>query len=102
MNNLKEIIETVILREIEQDEGVFSNGYVLEPVNIETALKGDGKPEEITTDYQLDFFFKKKGETVAKAKALIDALDEYQTSDVTFRWEEQVRLWRATMTITTI
>lgn len=102
MNNLKEIIETVIAREIEQDEGVFDNGYILAPIYNDIALKGDGKPEEITTNYQLDFFFKKKNETIAKAKALIEALSDYPTNNLTFTWESTPRLWRCTVSIETI
>lgn len=102
MNKLKEIIETVIAREIEQDEGVFDNGYILAPVYHDVALKGDGKPEEIITDYQLDFFFRKKGETIAKAKALIEALSDYPMDDFAFTWESTARLWRCTTRIETI
>lgn len=102
MNNLKEIIETVITKEIEQDKGVCNDGYVLAPVYLSTALKGDGKPEEVTTSYQLDFFFRSKGELISKAKSLIDALKDYPTNDLTFTWEETARLWRATVSIETI
>lgn len=102
MNKLKEIIETVIPNEIEQDKGVFANGYILAPAYLQTALKGDGKPTEITTNYQLDFFFKSKGEVTAKSKALILALGDYPLGDLTLNWEETVRLWRATVSIDTI
>lgn len=99
MNKLIRIIESIITREIEQDMGVFADGYILAPVDIRTALKGNGNPEEITTRYQLDFFYKSRGELVAKAKALINALGDYPTNDLTFTWEETARLWRATVLI---
>lgn len=99
MNDLKKIIETIIPKEIEQDNAVFNGGYTIAPINVDIALLGDGEPQEITTSYQLDFFFKGKGELVAKTKSLIIALKDYSTNDTTFTWEETVRLWRATMTI---
>ena len=102
MNELKEIIETVISREIEQDEGVFNDGYVLAPAYTDVGLKGDGKAEEITKNYQLDFFFRKKGETIAKAEALMKALSDYPTTGLTFSFEETPRLWRGTVSIETI
>lgn len=102
MNKLKEIIETIITKEIEPDKGVFADGYVLAPIDVNIALKGDGNPTELTTRYQLDFFFKEKGETVAKAKALLIALGDYPTNDLTFTWEDNARLWRATVSIETI
>lgn len=102
MNELKRIIETIVYREIEPDEAVFSSGYTISPVIMNTSLKGDGEPEEITTSYQLDFFYKSRGEAIAKAKALIDALGDYPTNDLTFTWEEIVRLWRGTILIETI
>lgn len=102
MNKLKQIIKTIITNEIEPDVAVFNDGYTIAPFTTYTALKGDGKPQEIATGYQLDFFFKSKGETVAKAKALIEALGDYPVSDLTYTWETTVRLWRATMTIETI
>jgi len=102
MSDLKSIINTIITKEIEPDKGVCNDGYVLAPVYIETALKGNGKPEEIATHYQLDFFFKSKGEVMAKAKSLIMALEDYPTTDLSFNWEENARLWRATVSIETI
>lgn len=102
MSELNEIIETIITKEIEPDKGVFADGYILSPIYVSTALKGDGNPEELTTNYQLDFFFKSKGETIAKAKALILALADYPTNDLIFSWEETARLWRATVSIETL
>lgn len=102
MNELKQIIESVILKEIQQDDGVSDNSYVLEPISIETVLKGDGIAEETATNYQLDFFFRRKGELLAKAHELHEALGKYQMSDFSFMWEDMARMWRATVTITTI
>lgn len=102
MDKLRDIIESVISREIEQDEGVFSDGYILAPINLGVALKGDGKTEEITTNYQLDFFFKRKMETIAKANLLMDALSDYPTGELMFTWESTPRLWRCTVIIETI
>lgn len=102
MNKLKDIIETIISREIDPERGVFSDGYILQPIYVSTGLKGDGNPEELATNYQLDFFFKNKGEIAAKAKELIYELGDYPTSELSFVWEETVRLWRATVFIETV
>lgn len=102
MDKLKRIIETVISKEIDQDEGVFNDGYVLNPVILGATLKGDGEAEEITTSYQLDFFYKSKGILIAKAKDILVALGDYPTNDFTFIWESTPRLWRATVIIDTI
>ena len=102
MNKLKDIIETVISKEIDQDYGVFSDGYILQPTYISAELKGDGNPEEVTTNYQLDFFYKNKREIIARAKELIVQLGDYPTNDLSFVWEETVRLWRATVFIEVI
>lgn len=102
MDKLKRIIENVIPNEIDQDEGVFADGYVLSPVTLGASLKGDGIAEEINTSYQLDFFYKTKGILIAKARDILIALDDYPTNDITFSWEDTPRLWRATLIIDTI
>lgn len=99
MNKLKSIIETVISREIDLDRGVFADGYILQPIEIRADLKGDGFPEEVTIQYQLDFFYRNRGEVVARAKELLFALGDYPTNDLSITWEETVRLWRATVFI---
>ena len=102
MNKLKTIIETVISKEIDQDLGVFSDGYILQPIDVITELKGDGNPEEVATNYQLDFFYRNKGEITARAKDLIMQLSDYPINDLTFVWETTARLWRATVIIQVI
>lgn len=102
MNKLKSIIETVISKEIDPDSGVFSDGYILQPFALRTELKGDGFPEELATQYQLDFFYKNRGETVSKARELIIKLGNYPLNDLSFTWEETARLWRGTILIEAI
>lgn len=102
MTELVTIISTIITTELLQDDVVKANSFVLDPVTTDVVLRGDGKPEEVTTSYQLDFFFEKKGKLVSKTKALIAALSDYCISNVTYRWEDTVRLYRATMRIETI
>lgn len=99
MNKLKSIIETIVSQEIDLDRGVFADGYILQPYGIRADLKGDGYPEEISTQFQLDFFYKNRGEVVARAKELLIALGDYPTNDLSITWEETVRLWRGTVFI---
>lgn len=99
MNELKNIIKNVISSEIDPDGGVFSDGFILQPINVITGLKGDGTPEEVSTQYQLDFFYKNKGEITARAKELLFELGDYPTNDLSFTWEGTARLWRATVFI---
>jgi len=96
---LKALIETVIDKEIQQDEGVFADGYTIEPVTMDEVLKGDGKPEEISTTYQIDIFYKAKGQLLHKAVLLAMALKDYPMSGFIFTWESNARLWRGTTSI---
>lgn len=102
MTELKTIIKSIIAKEISLDENVVDNSFVLDPYMNENALKGDGHPEEITTSYQLDIFFKNKGELIAKSKLLAIALGDYPMNEFVFNYEGVARLWRGTVTIQTI
>lgn len=99
MKALKEIIKTIIPYELQQDEGVKNNSFVLDPYILGQALRGDGMPQEIFTEFQLDVFFKNKGELTAKCKALSLALSDYPIEDFIFSWESTARLWRGTTII---
>lgn len=54
------LIKTLIPKELDQDNNLVDGSFVLDPYMVSTVLKGDGKPTEITTKYQLDFFYNKK------------------------------------------
>lgn len=96
---LLQLIKTVIQKELDPDSNVVNNSFVLEPYMVSTVLKGDGNPTEVSTRYQLDIFYDKKGECINKAKALITLLSSYLVDDFTFTWESTARKWRATTTI---
>lgn len=102
MTDLITIISGIVTHELIQDETVISDSFNLDPVNTDIILKGNGKPEEVSTTYQLDIFFDKKGKLVAKTKLVIDALSDYSISDATYVWEKEARLWRASMRIETL
>lgn len=99
MTELRAIIKTIIPKEISTDENVVENSFIIEPYMTEDVLKGDGRPEEISTSYQIDVFFKNKGELVAKAKELSLALGQFPNGGFTFTYEGVARLWRGTVTI---
>lgn len=99
MKALKDLIKTIIPNELSQDEGVKNNSFVLDPYILGHALNGDGLPQEIFTEFQLDIFFKNKGELIAKSKAITETLGAYPVEDFIYTWESTARLWRGTTII---
>lgn len=99
MKELKSIIKNIIPKELQQDEIVVNASFVLDPYRLNTILKGDGHPEEIATQYQLDIFYDKKGELITKVKSLTLALADYAIEDFIITWESTARKWRATTII---
>lgn len=99
MNEVKTIIKSIVPKELMQDENVVASSFLLEPFMTETILKGDGQPAELSTTYQLDVFFKNKGELVAKCKQLVEALADYPMEPFSYIWESNARLYRGTTNI---
>ena len=96
---LKNTIKTVVNTELNRDDDVVKDSFVLNPVSLDIGLKGDGAQQELIQRYQLDFFYEAKGKAMAKAVALQDALSEYACGDCAFLWEQNALLWRGSLTI---
>lgn len=99
MNELITIIKTIVPNELDQDTNVKTNSFILEPYMMNDVLKGDGKATESAVTYQLDLFFKNRGELVAKSTLVANAVNKYMVGAWSFTWESTARLWRATATI---
>lgn len=99
LTTLKNLIKTVVSTELNRDDDVVANSFVLNPISLDIGLKGDGAQQELVQRYQLDFFFEAKGKTMSKAVALQNALNEYVCGDCLFTWEQNALLWRGTFSV---
>ena len=96
---LKNLIKSIVTTELNPNDKVVANSFTLNPISLVIGLKGDGHVQESVQRYELDFFFNQKGEVMAKAIALQDALKEYAIGDLYLTWEQNVLLWRGTFAI---
>lgn len=96
---LKNLIKTKVTTELNPNDKVVADSFTINPISLVIGLKGDGKVQESVQRYQLDFFFKGKGEVMNKAIALQDLLKEYVIGDLYLTWEETALLWRGTFSI---
>ena len=99
MNELIDIITKIVPNELDLDANVKTNSFILDPYLMDDVLKGDGVATESTVTYQLDVFFKNKGELIAKTKLISNALNIFVLSSWSFRWESTARVWRGTVSI---
>lgn len=96
---LKNLIKTLVETELNPNDTVSANSFTINPVSLAIGLKGDGCVQESVQRYEVDFFFKQKGEVMAKAVALSKLLSEYIIGDVYLLWEQNVLLWRGMFTV---
>ena len=96
---LKNLIKTVVTTELNPNDKVVADSFTINPVILMVGLKGDGSVQESVQRYELDFFFKEKGNVMAKAISLQDTLKDYVIGDLYLTWEENVLLWRGTFSI---